>query len=189
MVQRVTPFAFIAQVFAAISLVDACGNATCALHTGSPGNSGASAHTPSAGCSLYLGAPDRTAGPKDGAFIISTERLLEPTASPGSSTSAFPSPAYKGPHPASGALRARQLRLGPAGNTACVYRAGDIEENPGPTTRSSTTQSDQTMYALLTTLEASQATILAELKAINTRLISTEQTLADLVARIAQTED
>ncbi|KAL3215225.1 hypothetical protein MRX96_051339 [Rhipicephalus microplus] len=45
------------------------------------------------------------------------------------------------------------------------------------------------MYALLTTLEASQATILAELKAINTRLTSTEQTLADLVVRIAQTED
>ncbi|KAH8009442.1 hypothetical protein HPB51_017427 [Rhipicephalus microplus] len=45
------------------------------------------------------------------------------------------------------------------------------------------------MYALLTTLEAGQATILAELKAINTRLTSTEQTLADLVARIAQTED
>ncbi|KAH8025484.1 hypothetical protein HPB51_008399 [Rhipicephalus microplus] len=45
------------------------------------------------------------------------------------------------------------------------------------------------MYALLTTLEAGQATILAELKAINTRLTSTEQTLSDLVARIAQTED
>ncbi|KAH8034731.1 hypothetical protein HPB51_000825 [Rhipicephalus microplus] len=161
----------IKKVFAAISLVDACGNATCALHTGSPGNPGANAHAPSAGCSLYLGAPDRTAGPKDGAFIISTEGLLEPTASPGSSTSAFPSP-----------IKDHTLQPALCGLVSCamVQRV---------TPFAFIAQSDQTMYALLATLEAGQATILAELKAINTRLTSTEQTLADLVARIAQTED
>lgn len=65
--------------------------------------------------------------------------------------------------------------------------SGDMEENPVPTTCNS--QTDQMVHAMLSTLEAGQAAILAELKSINARLTNTEQTLADIAARIVKTEN
>lgn len=67
--------------------------------------------------------------------------------------------------------------------------SGDVEVNPGPTTRNASSQSDQTIHALLTKLEVGQAEILSALKTINERMTKTEETLTDLVTRISKTEE
>lgn len=66
--------------------------------------------------------------------------------------------------------------------------SGDIEENPGPTTHGGSNPADPTIHELLAKLESGQASIISELKAINSRLASAEETLNDLIARIAKTD-
>lgn len=67
--------------------------------------------------------------------------------------------------------------------------SGDVEENPGPTTRIRNNQTDLMVHVMLSKLEAGQAEILTELKSIHARLTNAEQYLADIVARIGKTED
>ncbi|KAH9375996.1 hypothetical protein HPB48_010199 [Haemaphysalis longicornis] len=69
--------------------------------------------------------------------------------------------------------------------------SGDVEENRGPITRSTSndpSSTEPTIQELLVKLEAGQDSIISELKAINSRLASTEERLNDLMTRIAKTE-
>ncbi|KAH9379158.1 hypothetical protein HPB48_017525 [Haemaphysalis longicornis] len=67
--------------------------------------------------------------------------------------------------------------------------SGDVEVNPGPTTRSTNSQTDQTIHALLRKLDEGQDQILSALKTINERLTATEETLTDLATRITKSEE
>lgn len=67
--------------------------------------------------------------------------------------------------------------------------SGDIEVNPGPTTRNTSSQADHTIHALLTKLDKGQAEILSTIKAINERLTRTEETMKDLINRITNTDE
>ncbi|KAH9379008.1 hypothetical protein HPB48_006627 [Haemaphysalis longicornis] len=64
-----------------------------------------------------------------------------------------------------------------------------LSGDPGPTTRSTNRQTDQTIHALLTKLDEGQARVLSALKTINDRLTPTEETLPHLKTRITKSEE
>lgn len=66
---------------------------------------------------------------------------------------------------------------------------GDVEENPGPTTRSSSTEDPCDIQSTLDAIRSSQETILNEMKSIRTALSQHEKTFDNIISRLTKIEN
>ncbi|KAH8037278.1 hypothetical protein HPB51_009824 [Rhipicephalus microplus] len=66
--------------------------------------------------------------------------------------------------------------------------AGDIEENPGPPTRSSPSEATSDILQALRDLQTGQAGLLTELKSLRTKLAQNDETLSTITERLGKIE-